>query len=203
LPGWYNLIDTTGKSNDEEIHMTDRIRFLTRTALLLAVVIAFQVFGKMIPYNNFIVGPVVNAALLVATASAGLWSGIAISVIAPLVSAFTNKAPIAPLVLGFSPFIIIGNAIIVLAFRLFRKKDRTPGSLRGSIIGVAVGSVLKFGFLYGAITAFTSLVSGIKPQQAATLISLFSWPQLFTAIAGGAIATAVLKLAGKSLEYRG
>ena len=61
--------------------MTDRIRFLTRTALLLAVVIAFQVFGKMIPYNNFIVGPVVNAALLVATASAGLWSGIAISVI--------------------------------------------------------------------------------------------------------------------------
>lgn len=182
--------------------MKIRTQLLTRTALLLAVVITFQLLGKMIPYNNYIVGPVVNAALLVATASAGLWSGIAISVIAPLVSAFTNKAPIAPLILGFSPFIIIGNAIIVLAFWLFRKKDGTPGKLRGSIIGVAVGSVLKFGFLYGGITAFTSLVSGIKPQQAATLISLFSWPQLFTAIAGGAVAIVVLKLAGKALEYR-
>ena len=83
--------------------MKNRTRFLTRTALLLAAVIAFQLIGKLIPYNNFIVGPVVNAALLVATAAAGVWSGITISVIAPLVSAFTNKAPIAPLVLGFSP----------------------------------------------------------------------------------------------------
>lgn len=68
-------------------------------------------------------------------------------------------------------------------------------------MGVAVGSVLKFGFLYGAITAFTSLVE-MKPQQAATLTGLFSWPQLFTAIAGGAIALVVLKLAGKALEYK-
>jgi len=181
--------------------MKNRTRFLTRTALLLAVAIAFQIFGKLIPYNNFVVGPVVNAVLLVATAAAGLWSGIAISVIAPLVSAFTNKAPIAPLVLGFSPFIITGNIIIVLAFWIFRKKDKTQGNVSGSVLGVAVGSVLKFGFLYGAITAFTSLVE-MKPQQAATLTGLFSWAQLFTAIAGGAIALVVLKLAGKALEYK-
>lgn len=171
--------------------MKNKTRFLARTALLLAVAIAFQIFGKFIPYNNFIVGPVVNAVLLVATAAAGVWSGISISVIAPLVSAFTNKAPIAPLVIGFSPFIIIGNIIIVLSFYLLRKKN--------AILGVAAGSALKFGFLYAAISVFTSLVD-MKPQVAATLTGLFSWPQLFTALAGGAIALVILKLAGKSLD---
>ena len=122
--------------------MRKKILFLTRTALLLAVVIAFQLFGKLIPYNNFIVGPAVNAALLVATAAAGLWSGIAISVIAPLVSAFTNKAPLAPLVIAYSPCIIIGNIIIVLAFWLFRKK-RSPGKLTECISFVKSRSVLK------------------------------------------------------------
>lgn len=178
--------------------MKSKVRFLTRTALLLAVAIAFQIFGQLIPlYNNFIVGPVVNAVLLVATASVGFWSGVSISVIAPLVSAFTNKAPIAPLVLGFSPFIIIGNVILVLFFHLFRKK-KSIAFIPGPVLGVAAGSVLKFVFLYSAISVFTSLVE-MKPQQAVTLTNLFSWPQLVTAIIGGAIALIILKLAGRSL----
>jgi len=181
------------------MYMKNKVRFLTRTALLLAVAIAFQIFGKFIPYNNFIVGPVVNAVLLVATAAAGLWSGVAISVIAPLVSAFTNKAPIAPLVLGFSPFIIIGNVIIVLLFHLLRRK-KSVAFIPGPVLGVAAGAVLKFAFLYASISVFTSLVE-MKPQQAVTLTNLFSWPQLITAIVGGAIALVILKLAGKSLEY--
>ena len=38
------------------------------------------------------------------------------------------------------------------------------------------GSVLKFGFLYGSITIFISMVSDIKPQQAAALTSMFNGP---------------------------
>ncbi len=171
--------------------MNQKTRFLTRTALLLAVAIAFQFFGKFIPYNNFIVGPVVNAVLIVATAIAGLWSGTAIAVIAPLVSAFTNKAPIAPLVLGFSPFIILGNFIFLLSYHLLRKKSK--------LAGIIIGSVLKFGFLFVSISVFTSTVE-MKPAFAATLANLFSWPQLVTALVGGALALIVLKTAGKGLE---
>jgi len=171
--------------------MKSKTIFITRTALLLAVAIAFQIFGKFIPYNNFIVGPVVNAVLIIATASAGFWSGTAISVIAPLVSAFTNKAPIAPFVIAFSPFIIIGNLIIVACFYLFRKKSK--------IGGIAAGAVLKFGFLYASVSVFTSVVD-MKPQVASTLVNLFSWPQLLTAAIGGAIALVVLKLAGNAFE---
>lgn len=172
--------------------MKNKTKFLTRTALLLAVAIAFQFIGRFIPYNNFIVGPVVNAVLIIATAVAGIWSGTAIAVIAPLVSAFTNKAAIAPLILGFSPFIILGNFIIVLSFHLIRKKSK--------VAGVAVGAVLKFGLLYAAISIFTSVVK-MKPAIATTLTNLFSWPQLVTAMVGGAIALVVLIAVGKSLKY--
>jgi len=172
--------------------MGNKTQFLTRTALLLAVAIAFQFIGKFIPYNNFIVGPVINAVLIIATAVAGFWSGTAIAVIAPLVSAFTNKAVIAPLVLGFSPFIILGNFIVVLLFHLLRKKNK--------LAGIAIGAVLKFGFLYAAISVFTSVVN-MQPKVAVTLINLFSWPQLVTALIGGAIALAVLAAVGKSLHY--
>ncbi|HEX2945419.1 MAG TPA: ECF transporter S component [Clostridia bacterium] len=171
--------------------MKNNTRFLTRTALLLAVAIAFQIFGRFIPYNNFIVGPIVNAVLIIATYTAGIWSGTAIAVIAPLVSAFTNKAAIAPLIIAFSPFIIVGNFIIVLAFYLLRKKSKAAG--------VAVGAVSKFAFLYAAISIFTYLVK-MKPQVAITLTGLFSWPQLLTAVIGGIIALVIIKLAGKHLE---
>ena len=173
--------------------MNNRTQFLTRTALLLAVAIAFQIFGRFIPYNQFIVGPIVNAVLIVATYTAGIWSGTSIAVIAPLVSAFTNKAAIAPLIIAFSPFIIIGNFIIVLAFYLLRKKNR--------YVGVAAGAVCKFAFLYAAISVFTSVVE-MKPQVAVTLTGLFSWSQLLTAVIGGILALVIIKLAGKSLEQK-
>lgn len=171
--------------------MKNNTRFLTRTALLLAIAIAFQIFGRFIPYNNLIVGPIVNAVLIVATYTAGFWSGTSIAVIAPLVSAFTNKAAIAPLIITFSPFIILGNFIIVLAFHLLRRKNM--------IAGVAAGAVCKFAFLYASIAIFTSVVK-MKPQVAVTLTNLFSWPQLMTAVIGGILALIVITLAGKQLE---
>ncbi len=173
--------------------MKNKTKFITRTALLLAVAIAFQFLGRLLgPYNNFIVGPVVNAVLIISTAVAGLWSGVAIAVIAPLVSAFTNKAAIAPLILAFSPFIIIGNIIIAAAFQLLKKKS--------AIVAIALGAIAKFAFLFAAISIFTSLVK-MKPVIAATLTNLFSWPQLVTALIGGVIALIVLAAVGKSLEY--
>jgi hypothetical protein len=172
--------------------MKNRTKFITRTALLLAVAIAFQLLGRVLgPYNNFIVGPVVNAVLIVATAIAGIWSGVAIAVIVPLVSAFTNKAAIAPLVLAFSPFIIIGNIIIAAAFAILNRKSK--------IAAIIIGAVVKFAFLFAAISIFTSIVK-MKPQIAATLTNLFSWPQLVTALVGGVIALVVLAAVGKSLE---
>jgi len=47
------------------------IRFITRTAILLALTIVFQTIGRAIPlgqFNQFITGSLVNACLLIAAA---------------------------------------------------------------------------------------------------------------------------------------
>ncbi|NMA66325.1 MAG: ECF transporter S component [Clostridiaceae bacterium] len=164
--------------------MSKRILFITRTSLLLAIAIISQFLGKFIgPHNNFIVGPIVNAILLVATHITGILGGIIISVVAPLVSALTNKAPIAPIILAFSPFIIGGNIVYVLLYALIKN--------RNSILGIAVGSVVKAAFLYASVKAFLYFMK-INEPVATTLTTLFSWPQLLTAVIGGAIALAVI-----------
>lgn len=163
--------------------MKKNIRFITRTAILLAIAILFQFIGQYIPtYNNFIVGPIVNAVLLIATEITGILSGIVIAVIAPLVSAVTNKSAMGPIVLAFSPFIMAGNALLVLCYALLKKYNK--------ILAVGTGAVLKFGFLYGAIRLFTSSMN-LNEKVAITLTNLFSWPQLLTAVIGGVIALAV------------
>lgn len=162
---------------------SEKIQFMTRTALLLALVIAVQMAGRLIPNSNFVVGPLVNACLLISTALAGVWSGIIISVISPFASLINNHAPVAAALLPFAPFVAVGNAIYILSYYLLRKKS--------GAVGVGIGSLLKFAFLYSAINVFLQLFN--FPKFAKVLTFLFGWPQLITALLGGIIALIVIK----------
>lgn len=176
--------------------MKRNIRFVTRTALLLAVAILFQFLGKYLgTYNNFIVGPVVNAVLLIATEIVGIFSGIFISIAAPLVSALTNKAAIAPVILAFSPFIMAGNAVYVVIYALLNKSK----TLTSRSLAAGVGSVVKFLLLYGSVLAFTRLMS-INEKIAAVLVGLFGWPQLVTAIIGSIVAILVIPVLKRTVK---
>jgi hypothetical protein len=157
---------------------------MTRTSLLLALVVTVQMAGRLIPNSNFVVGPLVNACLLVSTALAGVWSGIIISVISPFASLINNHAPVAAALLPFAPFVAIGNAVYVLSYYLFKK--------RSSVVGVGIGSILKFAFLYSSINIFLQFFN--FPKFAKVLSFLFGWPQLITALIGGIIALAVIKI---------
>jgi len=161
-----------------------KIQFMTRTALLLALVITVQMAGRLIPNSNFVVGPLVNACLLISTALAGVWSGIIISVISPFASLINNHAPVAAALLPFAPFVAAGNAVYVLCYYLLGKKN--------SVVGVGIGSILKFAFLYSSINIFLQLFS--FPKFAKVLTFLFGWPQLITALIGGILALAVVKI---------
>lgn len=161
-----------------------KIQFMTRTALLLALVITVQMAGRLIPNSNSVVGPLVNACLLVSTALAGVWSGIIISVISPFASLINNHAPVAAALLPFAPFVAAGNAVYVLSYYLLRKKN--------AVVGVGIGSILKFAFLYSSINIFLQLFN--FPKFAKVLTFLFGWPQLITALIGGILALAVVKV---------
>ncbi|MCX7709010.1 MAG: ECF transporter S component [Clostridia bacterium] len=166
------------------------IRFITRTALILAVVVAIQMIGRTLPYNNFIVGPLVNACLLIATAMLGLGGGLIISILSPFTSLINNHAPVAAALMMFAPVIAAGNFIFILSYYFVRKWN--------GIGGVILGAVLKFGFLLAGIRIFLKVVSFPKFEKA--LLTLFSVPQLITALVGGALAIAVIKALQKNME---
>lgn len=170
-------------------------RFLTRTAILLALTVAVQMAGRAIPApaNSFIVGPLVNACILISTAFVGLAGGIIISVLAPFTSLINNHAPIAPVLLLFAPLIAVGNSILALFFHYLKNKSQ--------VMGILLGAVVKFGFLFGAIRVFVELKGDIKPPMANNLITLFSIPQLITALLGGVIAIVVVKALKKNMEW--
>ena len=156
---------------------------ITKLALLLAIIAMIQMFGRLIPNGNLVVGSIVNACLLIAVATVGLRGAAILSFLAPFTSLISNHAPIAAALLPFAPVIVVGNFVYAAIFYYMMKKNK--------IAGVALGSVAKFGILYVGVTVFLSLMS--FPKFAAVLLVLFSWPQLITALIGGFIALTVIK----------
>lgn len=171
-----------------------KVKLMTRTAIILALTIVFQTMGRYIPLgpnSNFIVGPLVNACLLIAAATVGLWGGAVIAVAAPLTSILTTHSPIVAFLLPFSPVVAAGNFVLVLCFYLLMKKNK--------IAGIIAGSILKFALLYAGVYLFLSFIK-IAPKLATTVYFLFGWPQLVTALIGGAVALIVIKALGKNFE---
>jgi len=71
-------VKTIKQQKRKEIKMNDKLKYLTRTAMLLALTVIFQFIGRFIPLgpnSNFIVGPLVNACLIISAGLVGLFSG--------------------------------------------------------------------------------------------------------------------------------
>ncbi|MDF2988163.1 MAG: hypothetical protein K0R50_3673 [Eubacterium sp.] len=168
----------------------DKIRMITRTAVLLAVVVVVQIAGRSLPNSNFIVGPLVNMCLLVAAMTAGVAGGITIAILSPFTSLINNNAPVAAALLPFAPVIAVANIIFVLAFYLLYNKNK--------YVGLAVAALLKFGVLFLAIRLFLNIFS--FPKFTARLLEMFSWPQLITALVGGIVAIPVIYSLRKALK---
>ncbi|WP_027627802.1 ECF transporter S component [Ruminiclostridium cellobioparum] len=175
-----------------QVNNRNNIRMITRTAVLLAVVVVVQIVGRSLPNNNFIVGPLVNMCLLLAAMTAGMAGGITIAILSPFTSLINNNAPIAAALLPFAPVIALANIIFVLAFYLLYNKNK--------FIGLGVGAVLKFGVLFLGIRIFLNIFSFPKFTQ--KLFELFSWPQLLTAVIGGLVAIPVIYSVRKALKIR-
>ncbi len=141
-------------------------RWITRSAILLALTLAFQMIGLPQP----VTGPAVNAMLILSALLAGPASGVIIGCLTPIIAWQRGilPPPLGPMI----PFIALGNAVLVILFALLRK--------RHPVLGVAAGAVAKFAILAAAV----QLVVSVPPPIAAAM----GFPQLITALAGGAIA---------------
>ncbi|MCQ2557850.1 MAG: hypothetical protein MJ135_01910 [Oscillospiraceae bacterium] len=179
------------------------IRFITYTAMGLALVILAQWLGNLLPAGAVIVGPfavkqlitgsLVNCILFVFTVVAGLGSAVTIGILSSILATVLG---VGPQVIPIVPLIALGNAVLSVVFWLCSKKF----SLHNAA-GIAAAAVCKCAFLWLTVAPLLSSLASVPEKQAKALSIMFSWPQGLTAICGGLLALIILprlkKLPGK------
>jgi hypothetical protein len=160
---------------------------LAAFGLLLALALLIPALGLSQP----ITGPLVNALLLITVETLGLWPAIGLGMVTPLGGLLHGVLPL-PLAVMI-PFIMLGNATLVGAYSALRGRNRW--------LALAVAALAKFGVLYASVTFFAArplqlALSGAarKVVMPGAIVHMMSWPQLVTALAGGLLAFAVLRL---------
>jgi len=152
------------------------IRWITRTGILLAIALVFQMGG----FPQLITGPLVNTILYLSAMIVGWPSGVLIGIFTPVIAAIRGilPPPLAPLI----PFIALGNAVLVVLFYWLKSKSK--------ILGIFVASIVKFLVLATAV----NLLVQVPPPVA----QMMSFPQALTALAGGVIALLAERALGSS-----
>ena len=116
-------------------------RQLIQTALLLAICIASQFFKNL---SVYLTGPIVNTTIIIAVLAVGLWSGLIISIIAPVTAFFISGSPLMAAIPLMFPAVMAGNAILAVCTWYFQTRLGFPHRL---IAGLAAGSLLKAAFM--------------------------------------------------------
>ena len=182
--------------------MNKKIRWITETAILLALLLTLQVLTK--GFGQLVTGSCVNAILAVAALVGGLGCGITVALISPVLAFLLG---IAPQILTV-PAIMAGNTVFVVLLCLFGGKDSKK--LLRQIIAWIVAAAAKFATLYAIVVwlicgvlSKSLLASGVlKAPMLTALPATFSWPQLFTALIGGAVALLIVPVLRKALHRK-
>lgn len=177
----------------------DRVRWITRTGVLVALLVVLQwaTSGTQAFAGQYITGSCVNAVLAVAVLTCGLWSGVTVAALSPFCAFLVG---VGPKLIQIVPGVAVGNVVLVLVLHFVIGQQRQP--LWRQAAGVVAGAVAKFLTLYLVIVKgiVPAMAEGLKPQQIATFSAMFSWPQIVTALIGGAIALAIVPLLRKALQ---
>ena len=180
--------------------MNKKIRWITETAVLLALLVTLQALTK--PMGQLVTGSCVNTVLAVAVLVAGLGSGVTIAVISPVLAYLLG---IAPQILTV-PAIMVGNTVFVLVLHFLAGKKGTK--VVSKVVAWAAAAAAKFAALYLIVVKVVCgvmapglLASGaLKEPMLKALPATFSWPQLVTALIGGGIALAIAPVLKKALK---
>ena len=180
--------------------MNKKIRWITETAIMLALLVTLQALTK--PAGQLVTGSCVNTVLAVAALVGGLGSGLTIALISPVLAFLLG---IAPQILTV-PAIMAGNSIFVVLLSLLA--DKSGKNIAKQVIAWIAAAVAKFAVLYAIVVGLicgvlseSLLASGaLKAPMLKALPATFSWPQLITALIGGAVALIIVPVLRKALH---
>ena len=97
--------------------MNKKIRWITETAILLALLVTLQAVTK--GFGQLVTGSCVNAVLAIAALVGGLASGLTVALISPVLAFLLG---IAPQILTV-PAIMVGNSVYVVLLWLVAGKN--------------------------------------------------------------------------------
>ena len=185
--------------------MKKKIRWITETAIMLALLIVLQALTK--PLGQMVTGSCVNAILAVTVLLAGMRSGIAVALISPV---FAFLFGIAPNFITIAP-IMAGNVCFVAVLGLIAGKSGKP-VWRQPVAWLSAAGI-KFIVLYLLVVkVICGVASGallgkkageivlLAPPMLTKLPAMFTWPQLFTALIGGGVALLSAPVLRKALR---
>ena len=170
--------------------MKNKTLWLVRTALLIAILIVLQSVTK--PAGQFVTGSCVNAVLAVSVLLCGLPSGLTVALISPFMAFVLG---IGPQLIYIVPAIAVGNAVLVVLLHLLYKEK-----ILRRVIALLVAATAKLTMLYLLVSVLLCNVLPLKPPQIANFQAMFSWPQLVTALIGGAVAMVIVPTVKKAIK---
>ncbi len=179
--------------------MKKKIWWITETAVMLALLVTLQTLTK--PMGQLITGSFVNAVLAVTVLVAGLYSGVTVALISPVLAYLLG---IAPQILTV-PAIMVGNTVYVVLLYFIAGTDSKKVLRR--VAAWIIAATVKFATLYAIVVWLICGVFAERLMDAGTLKApmlnmlpaTFSWPQLITALIGGAVALIIAPVIRKAL----
>ena len=172
----------------------DRIYWITRTAILIALLIVMQAVTA--PMSMFVTGSIVNLLLIISVMTCGLASGLSVAVVSPVLAKLFGIGPLWSLI----PFITLGNISLILVWH-FIGNHKAKNAILPYSIALVSAAVAKFAVLYiGIVLIAVPMILGLPEPQAGVISNMFSIPQLITASIGGAVATVVLPILKSALK---
>ena len=183
--------------------MNKQIKWITRTALLLALALLFQSLRGSIPkvmipglgeMDQYIIGSLVNTTLILGAVTVGFTGGLVIAIVTPLVALLQGEIAFQIMM----PFVALGNVAIVLFVSLFYKRNK--------ILAFGSGIIAKFLTLLVTINLIViPYLTPTLPTEKAGVVSAmlsfkFGYPQLITATLGAIIAYALIPVLESSFR---
>lgn len=185
--------------------MDRKVRWITETAVMLALLVALQAVTK--PLGQLVTGSCVNAVLAIAVLLVGVSGGVTVALISPVCAFLLGIAPNFVTVLP----IMIGNVCYVVLLRLIAGRSHRP--LWRQPVALVTAAAAKFGVLYVLVVEVICGVAAdallgkklgdtvvLAPPMLKMLPAMFTWPQLFTALIGGAVALLIVPALRKALR---
>lgn len=172
-----------------------RILWITRTAILIALLIVLQAATTSMG-SPLITGSIVNMLLVISVMTCGLSSGLWVAVVSPVIAKMLGIGPLWALI----PFIAAGNVVLVVLWHLIGSMRIGGKRHTAGLAALVAAAVAKFLVLYiGIVRVAVPMFLNLPDKQAAVISNMFSIPQLVTALAGGALALLLIPRLKKAI----